>query len=394
MSQPVEYTAPIDIVNRAFQKVGQTRGTSFSDDTVAMGAAVACYDKLRIAELRRNVWTFSVRRAILRPYDPPMPVSNTLTTATAGCVVVVPAAWVITNNYLPGGVVSYSGKYYIALIPGVGQEPDISPTYWSQYFGPVMATPYDTTGNTSYYPGELVYTLSGTTVTVYMCVFSSSDVPTSINAWVSTTYYMAGDTVTGSNSTVYQSQFDFLLGTDPTTDAGVHWETIPTEADQMAGPNWLELDATVQVPKIIYPVGAGPTNSRLTMNIFFKPNGFLREAPDNPKPGTISFLGGPNNNYQNDWIFSDRYILSNSDDFISLRFAADIADVTQMEPMFCEGLACRIALELCESLTQSAEKFKMLSDEYQTFMTEARLVNGIEQQPTAIDEDDYVSCRR
>ena len=75
------------------------------------------------------------------------------------------------------------------------------------------------------------------------------------------------------------------------------------------------------------------------------------------------------------------------------RFTADVQDVTKMDDMFCEGLACRIGLEVAEPLTQSGAKIGTISQEYKTFMSEARIVNGIETGPTEPPEDDYVTCR-
>jgi hypothetical protein len=75
------------------------------------------------------------------------------------------------------------------------------------------------------------------------------------------------------------------------------------------------------------------------------------------------------------------------------RFVADLADPTKFDPMFVEGFAARIALEVCESLTQSTEKLQAITVKYNTFMVEARLVNGIETGATQPPEDDYVACR-
>jgi hypothetical protein len=64
-----------------------------------------------------------------------------------------------------------------------------------------------------------------------------------------------------------------------------------------------------------------------------------------------------------------------------------------MDPMFCEGLAARIGLEICEEVTQSGEKLKTIASEYKLFMSEAREINGIEVGPVESPEDDYIVCR-
>jgi hypothetical protein len=64
-----------------------------------------------------------------------------------------------------------------------------------------------------------------------------------------------------------------------------------------------------------------------------------------------------------------------------------------MDAMFCEGFAARIALEVCEIITQSTEKLKNISGEYAKFMTEARTVNGIENEAEEAPRDDYLAVR-
>ena len=78
---------------------------------------------------------------------------------------------------------------------------------------------------------------------------------------------------------------------------------------------------------------------------------------------------------------------------VYLRFGADIADVTLMNPMFCEGLGCRVGIEICEALTQSTERLNAIEAQYRLFMTEARLTNGIEIGTEESPLDDWIACR-
>lgn len=390
MSVPVAFVSPIDIMNRALQRVGQTRIATLTDDSKACDEVTFCYDKLRVAEMRRNVWTFSIRTVALRPYSPP-------SGATLGTMLLVAATWDATKHYIQGSLVSFTnGRVYFSRTTNTASSPDTNPADWSQYFGPKTVSPYVvTTPQTTYYPGELVYTLSGATPTVYLCLAASTDVPTTTNAWITTTYYSKGDTVTGSNATVYQSLLDFNTAIDPTTDAGVHWATTPVanQPDQRAGQNWLKLDATTKSINFVYPVGSGPAFDPTTLNVYFLPYGFLREAPQNPKAGVNNFLGGPSGNQYNDWQFNGGFILTNCDPLIMLRFAADIADVTLMDNMFCEALSCRIGMEVCEILTQSTSKIQTIGAEYKQFAGDARVVNGIEQGPIEAPQDEFITVR-
>ena len=51
-----------------------------------------------------------------------------------------------------------------------------------------------------------------------------------------------------------------------------------------------------------------------------------------------------------DWLWQGQYITSGQFEPLYLRFVADIIDVTSMSPMFCEGLAARIAKEVGPTL--------------------------------------------
>ncbi len=94
-----------------------------------------------------------------------------------------------------------------------------------------------------------------------------------------------------------------------------------------------------------------------------------------------------------DWNFEGNFIVSRDTGPILFRFVADISVVEKMDDMFCEGLACRIAMALCEPLTQSAAKFQRIVGEYKMHMGEARTVNAIEVGPVEPPEDDFITCR-
>ena len=128
-------------------------------------------------------------------------------------------------------------------------------------------------------------------------------------------------------------------------------------------------------------------------NAFMLPNGYLREAPQDPKRGSVSFLGAPTGRMYEDWIIDGQYLISNSSDPIKLRFVADVQQVAKMDDMFCEGLAARIGLEVVETLTQSGAKKQQIEADYGKFMMEARMVNGIEEDSVEPPEDDFITCR-
>ena len=373
------YSTPVDVANRALQHVGASRITALTDVSKNAAAVNFCYDKLRRSELRRNVWRFSTRRVILRAFQP------------GEMMNFVPMAFDVAKSYLNGSIVSYDGLYYQAnqAIAVSAVTPDQGSPAWTLYFGTLTATLYDTA--TVYFSGEIVYDAAGH---VYLSLQSSNSVdPTQgVPAYDPTITYNKYQTVLYS-ATVYQSTIDLNLNNIP-TGAG-DWVVVPaSQPDEPLGQTWLKLGlAVVTSIQIVYPLGSGPRTQSSTQNIYFLPNGFLREAPQDPKAGSVSYLGAPSGPVYSDWEYESHYFTSNDAGPIVFRFAADVADVSAMDDMFCEGLGARIGLEVCEELTQSAGKLQAIGLLYNKFMSEARNVNGIEVGSVEPPEDTYITCR-
>lgn len=326
------FQTSVDIANRALQHCGAKRITALTDNSKNAAAVAFCYDKLREAELRRNVWTFAVRKAVVRPVD-----TNT--------TVLVAPAYNPATTYAEGFLVLSGGIVWESTAAAnVGQTPGLDASAWEIYAGPKSIRLFTlnsggTSSDVAYYSGELVRGNGGLdTTTVYRSLISNnSDVP-------------------------------------------------PTA-------NWLSL-GTVSAPlTILYPVGAGPSTQQDTRNVFLAPNGYLRDAPQDPKAGNVSFLGAPSGVMPDDWTWENGMFTSTMNTLVVLRFAASVTKVASMDPMFCEGLGARIGLEICEEVTQSREKIDAIGAQYKVFMSEARTVNGIEQGPTESPEDDYIVCR-
>src|SRR5262245_44975066 len=124
----MEFVSPVDIGNRALQHVGQplmTTPNGFNDGSVRAEAISFCYGKLREAELRRNLWRFATKRAILRAID-----TNTQ--------LLTPSLWVAGTTYFRGSIVSsQNNSLWISRIhQNIGNQPENSLT-WEPYFGPL-----------------------------------------------------------------------------------------------------------------------------------------------------------------------------------------------------------------------------------------------------------------
>jgi len=423
----VPFLDSLDIANRAIQHTGGTHIAAVTEDSKNNFETAFAYDKVRRAELRRNVWRFSIRKAVLRPVD----------TST---MLIVPAAYDATKTYLPGAIVTdTNGQLWTSNEPDNINNTPGDTDIWDMYFGPLTVSLYSST--TSYSSGELVYkpgTVAGSYAVYLSLQNGNSDVPSTATAYDSTvTYgrnqvvssggsqwrslievnlgitpadgplafdigatYAAAATVTGSDHFIYSSVGSGNIGHDPVTDGGVHWTNTnvanawsrtPTIA--VSSIKWRVLDATIKAIPIIYPIGSGPSSEGTTRNAFRLPSGFLREAGQSPKAGSNSRMGAPSGLAYNDWEFEGNFIVSQQTDPIIFRFVADVTKVSAFDDMFCEGLACRIATAICEPLTQSGSKLQTIASAYKLFMGEARTVNAIEVGSEELPVDDYIACR-
>jgi hypothetical protein len=270
----------------------------------------------------------------------------------------------------------------------LAQTPGVSGNGWRAYFGPLTVQPYDST--TAYFSGEMVYKSTGIgTYQVFIALLSgASDDPNTSEAWLSTTTYNLGNTVVVAAQN-YVSLVD-LNTNNPPASSPTAWATTGTASSLQWG---LITGAVLSDINFIYPVGTGPVLQQATRNVYQMPCGFLRLAPQDPKQGATSILGAPTNLIYNDWVQEDDYLITRDFRPLVLRFASDVTDISSMDSMFCEGLAARLAYELCEPITQSTERLKNATGAYQKNMTEARIVNAIETSANEPPEDDFITCR-
>lgn len=417
----------LDLAKRSCEHLGVPEILTIDEVSIQNRRLTNAFDKLRRPELRRNVWRYATRRAVLRPVD----------TTT---MILMPADWDAITTYNFASVVKdANGLLWQSQVnENLNNNPGVD-SGWDRYFGPITITPWDSTQN--YFAGELVYIAAGNPGGFVIFVSlqnSNTDNPATATAWSAATTYKKGDvisnagsqwrslielnlniapadapagwqalvsysngqTVTGSDGFIYTSLLLGNLGLDPTTDAGVHWAFTGTAAWTRlpaiypSSLKWLPIFGGMQNLSFSYPIGSGPVTQSETRNVYRLPAGFLREAPQDPKAGSTSFLGAPSGLLYNDWEFEGEYIVTRSVDPIVFRFVADISQVSAMDDMFCEGLAARMAFEECEALTQSTDKQSAIAKSYSKFMAEARTVNAIETGSDEPPEDDFIACRR
>lgn len=200
----------LDIANRAVQMLGGEQIASPTEDSSRQVELTFAYDKLKRPELQRNVWTFAVRKAVLRAIG-------------TGTMFLVPSAWNAGTTYQPGSIVADTNNVYWITTQeqNINNAPGGNNTAWTPYYGPLTITPYNQTysGATVWSSGTTyaigVYVLYGGAVYASLASGNLNNNPSTATAWwsvvVPSTAYYAGELVyvPGSGS-----------GTGPTFNGG------------------------------------------------------------------------------------------------------------------------------------------------------------------------------
>lgn len=337
--------------------------------------------------------------------------------------------WSSGTTYTVGqGVTFTDGNTYTSLTNGnVNHPPSSSAVFWQLFPQPIVEwNPKQVynVGNIIDFAGTLYQSLTnghvgpvtpandGNWILVSLGVSYMSLVDLNINQepdlntaalWSPLITYAIGNQVRGSDGLLYTSLANANLNHDPTfspafwstTGKSVQWNssfvggTGSNKWRLVTSPSGVALQSF----NLTNPIGVGPTVQTQTHNLFRLPANYLREAPQDPKAGSTNFLGAPSGLAYNDWEYEGNFLVSRESRPIVYRFVADVSYVPDMDDMFCHGLGYRIAYETCERITQSTEKKSAALQAYTHFMTEARMVNGIETGPTEPAEDDYITCR-
>ena len=77
-------------------------------------------------------------------------------------------------------------------------------------------------------------------------------------------------------------------------------------------------------------------------------------------------------------------VLTDQGSPLNIRYVSRVTNTGLYPALFAEALACRLAAELCESMTQSVPKLEAAWAEHKKAIREARRVNAIEQPPRKI----------
>lgn len=110
------------------------------------------------------------------------------------------------------------------------------------------------------------------------------------------------------------------------------------------------------------------------------------------------FYPGPNlsdlsNGLDLDYEVEGRVIMSRLPAPLKIRYIARIDDPTQFDALFVESLACKLAIELGETLTNSSTNRQEAWQEYQQAIRKALRADAIEKPSEAIADDTWMISR-
>lgn len=79
---------------------------------------------------------------------------------------------------------------------------------------------------------------------------------------------------------------------------------------------------------------------------------------------------------------------------LNLRYVADIsADPSSWDALLLETVACKMALEICDTLTKNTQKKQVLAAEYKDAIREAKRLNAIETPPVPVLDNSWLTGR-
>jgi hypothetical protein len=78
---------------------------------------------------------------------------------------------------------------------------------------------------------------------------------------------------------------------------------------------------------------------------------------------------------------------------LRMRYQRRVTDPALFPALFAETLACRLAMEACETLTQSDTKFQRVSRQYQQALYDAARVDAFETTPDQLPDGSWIYSR-
>lgn len=93
------------------------------------------------------------------------------------------------------------------------------------------------------------------------------------------------------------------------------------------------------------------------------------------------------------WSVEGGNILTNLPAPLKIRYVSKVTNAGMFPPLFVEALACKLAMEAAESLTQSSSKKQAAMEEYKFALSEAKRQDAIENPPDDLPWGSWLDSR-
>jgi hypothetical protein len=121
------------------------------------------------------------------------------------------------------------------------------------------------------------------------------------------------------------------------------------------------------------------------------PADFIRLIPSRVLGTTVTTEGGIDPNI--DWQIEGRFILTNDSSPLKIVYLKKVTDEETFDDLFSELLVSRIAMDVCEKVTQSNTKKKDATERYVFAQKEAKKINAFERPPIDFPQSEWVLAR-
>lgn len=105
-----------------------------------------------------------------------------------------------------------------------------------------------------------------------------------------------------------------------------------------------------------------------------------------PQAVMDDYIGGDTSQYA----LEGQRLLTNLGPALNLKYLMRVEDPGLFPPAFVEALACKLAVEMAESLTGSNSKRELAWKEYEMAVKQARRINAISLPPQAVQDDTWM----
>lgn len=97
--------------------------------------------------------------------------------------------------------------------------------------------------------------------------------------------------------------------------------------------------------------------------------------------------------HQSLWTVEGRKLLTDMEPQLPIRYVSRVESPSDFDVLFAECLACKLAMETCEALTQNAQKKTSATEEYKFALTEAMRADALEIPPDQLPWGSWLESR-